>query len=159
MTPVAPHWLPHAVLGAVDGCITSFVVVSGALGGGFGREAILVLGFANLLADGLSMGVSNFQALYGQQNQRAVPGGLVTYAGFVLGGLPPLLPALMGPVDSLGPSALLAALTFLVIGYTQGRLTHLGVVRATTSLLATGLLAATVAFGVGRLASQLVAHP
>jgi vacuolar iron transporter family protein len=49
-----------AVLGAVDGCVTTFAVVAGAVGGGFSQIVVIVLGFANLLADGFSMAVSNY---------------------------------------------------------------------------------------------------
>lgn len=52
--------LGDAVLGAIDGAVTTFAVVAGAVGGGFGAPVVVVLGFANLLADGFSMGVSNF---------------------------------------------------------------------------------------------------
>lgn len=48
------------VLGANDGIITTFAVVAGAQGGALGVIAVLVLGFANLLADGFSMGASNY---------------------------------------------------------------------------------------------------
>jgi len=54
--------LPDAVLGAIDGCVTTFAVVSGAVGAGLPGAVALILGFANLVADGFSMAVSNFQA-------------------------------------------------------------------------------------------------
>lgn len=53
-------YLGDAILGGIDGAITTFAVVSGAIGGGFSTVVIIVLGFANLLADGFSMGVSNY---------------------------------------------------------------------------------------------------
>jgi len=49
-----------AMLGAVDGGITSFAVVAGAVGGGFSSLVVVILGFASLLADGFSMAVSNY---------------------------------------------------------------------------------------------------
>lgn len=54
-------YLGDAVLGAIDGCVTTFALVSGVVGAGFSHEVALVLGSANLLADGLSMAVSNYQ--------------------------------------------------------------------------------------------------
>jgi vacuolar iron transporter family protein len=53
-------YVGDAVLGAVDGCVTTFAVVAGAVGGGFSEIVVIVLGFANLLADGFSMAVSNY---------------------------------------------------------------------------------------------------
>ncbi|WP_105103269.1 VIT1/CCC1 transporter family protein [Microbulbifer pacificus] len=55
------------VLGAIDGCITTFAIVSGAFGAGFSPLVVLVMGVANLLADGVSMAVSNFEAVNAQQ--------------------------------------------------------------------------------------------
>lgn len=55
------------VLGGIDGCITTFAIVSGAFGAGFSAAVVLVLGFANLLADGFSMAVSNFEAVAAQR--------------------------------------------------------------------------------------------
>ena len=49
-----------AVLGAIDGAITSFAIVAGAVGGGLSSLVVLILGFASLLADGFSMAVSNY---------------------------------------------------------------------------------------------------
>ncbi|WP_323846299.1 VIT1/CCC1 transporter family protein [Microbulbifer magnicolonia] len=60
------------VLGAIDGCVTTFAVVSGAFGAGFSPAVVLVLGFANLLADGFSMGVSNYEAVSAEREFREV---------------------------------------------------------------------------------------
>lgn len=54
-------YLGDAVLGAIDGCVTTFAVVSGVYGGGLSIGIAVLLGFANLLADGFSMAVSNYQ--------------------------------------------------------------------------------------------------
>jgi vacuolar iron transporter family protein len=51
-----------AVLGGIDGCITTFAVVSGALGAGLSASIALILGFANLFADGFSMAISNYES-------------------------------------------------------------------------------------------------
>lgn len=59
-------YLGDAVLGGIDGCVTTFAVVAGTVGGGFPNTIAVVLGFANLLADGLSMAVSNFQGTRSQ---------------------------------------------------------------------------------------------
>lgn len=40
--------------------MTTFGVIAGAVGGGFGSQVIIILGFAKLFADGFSMAVSNF---------------------------------------------------------------------------------------------------
>lgn len=55
-----PSLLRDGVLGAVDGCVTTFAVVAGAVGGGLSDRVILILGCSNLLADGFSMAASNY---------------------------------------------------------------------------------------------------
>jgi VIT1/CCC1 family predicted Fe2+/Mn2+ transporter len=52
--------LGDAVLGAVDGIVTTFAVVAGSAGGQFSTSVVIVLGLANLIADGFSMAVSNY---------------------------------------------------------------------------------------------------
>lgn len=53
-------YLTEFVYGGVDGCITTFAVVAGAVGGGLDSAIILILGFANLFADGFSMSVGAY---------------------------------------------------------------------------------------------------
>lgn len=48
-------------MGAIDGCITTFAVVSSVVGAQLSREVVIILGLANLAADGVSMAVSNYQ--------------------------------------------------------------------------------------------------
>ena len=56
-----------AVLGGIDGCITTFAVVSGSVGAGFPSSVAVILGFANLFADGFSMAVSNYESSKAEQ--------------------------------------------------------------------------------------------
>jgi len=57
---VSGKYLSDAVFGANDGIITTFAVIAGAEGASLGSWVIIVLGCANLLADGISMGVGNY---------------------------------------------------------------------------------------------------
>ena len=59
---LAGHYLPDLVYGANDGIITTFAVVSGVVGASLSERVIVILGFANLVADGFSMGASNYLA-------------------------------------------------------------------------------------------------
>ena len=57
----APHsYLGDLVLGAIDGTVTTFAVVAGVAGAGLGATVAIVLGIANLIADGFSMAVGNY---------------------------------------------------------------------------------------------------
>ena len=53
-------YLPEFVYGAVDGSVTTFAVVAGVIGAGLSSTIILILGFANLFADGFSMAVGKY---------------------------------------------------------------------------------------------------
>lgn len=53
-------YIGDAVLGAVDGIVTTFAVVAGAVGADLSSGIVLILGMANLIADGFSMAVGNF---------------------------------------------------------------------------------------------------
>lgn len=55
------NYLGDAILGAIDGCITTFAVVAGVSGGDLSANVALLLGSANILGDGFSMAVSNYQ--------------------------------------------------------------------------------------------------
>jgi len=62
----AHDYLGDAVLGALDGCVTTFAVVAGATGGALAPFVVIILGFANLIADGFSMAVGNYHATKSQ---------------------------------------------------------------------------------------------
>ncbi len=59
------------IFGAIDGTVTTFAVVSGVSGAGLPAGVLIILGFANLVADGFSMGISNFLGTRAEQQQRA----------------------------------------------------------------------------------------
>lgn len=67
--PPRPSYLGDAVLGAIDGAVTTFAVVAGVAGGGLPAMVAVILGLANLLADGFSMAVSNYQAARSQHHE------------------------------------------------------------------------------------------
>ena len=64
------------VYGGIDGTVTTFAVVSGVIGADLGATVIIVLGIANLVADGFSMAASNLLGtraeLQRREHERAV---------------------------------------------------------------------------------------
>lgn len=62
MKKVKYNWLPDFVYGGIDGAVTTFAVVAGVVGAGLSTPTILILGFANLFADGFSMAVSKYSS-------------------------------------------------------------------------------------------------
>jgi VIT1/CCC1 family predicted Fe2+/Mn2+ transporter len=64
-------YLRDFVYGAIDGTVTTFAVVAGVVGAGLRPVVIIILGIANLVADGFSMAASNFLATRSELQQRA----------------------------------------------------------------------------------------
>ena len=50
------------IYGSIDGAVTTFAIVAGIVGASLPAGIILILGFANLFADGFSMAAANYQA-------------------------------------------------------------------------------------------------
>lgn len=63
-------YLRDFVYGAIDGTITTFAVVSGVVGADLAAGVVVVLGLANLVADGFSMAVSNFLGTRAEAQER-----------------------------------------------------------------------------------------
>jgi len=53
-------YLKSIVYGGLDGIITTFAVVAGVSGARLEVGVVLIMGFANLIADGISMGMGDF---------------------------------------------------------------------------------------------------
>lgn len=73
-----PSYLGDAVLGAIDGSITTFAVVAATLGGELPAVVAFILGVSNLVADGFSMAASNYQRVRSEAHEleraRAIEG-------------------------------------------------------------------------------------
>ncbi len=60
-------YLGEFVYGGIDGSVTTFAVVAGASGAELSSAIILILGFANLLADGFSMSIGAYLSAKSEQ--------------------------------------------------------------------------------------------
>jgi VIT1/CCC1 family predicted Fe2+/Mn2+ transporter len=156
------HYLGDLVYGANDGVITTFAVVAGVAGADLDQSVILILGFANLLADGFSMGASNYLSIRSDEAARAAAGkdvrepyalrhGFATFGAFVIAGLVPLVAYL--PENTSGdrfPIAVaLTLLTLFAVGASRTFVTLRSWWRSGLEMLLVGGAAAAVAYGVG----------
>ena len=165
---IARHYIRDVVYGANDGLITTFAVVAGVTGGGLSARAMLIVGLANLLADGLSMGVGNYLSIRSDEGARAAanlpeqeahPGrhGLATLLAFIFAGAVPLAPVALG----IGPPAFGWS-----IALTLGMLFAIGALRAIVTvdrwwiagleMFGLGVIVATVAYLSGLVAASFV---
>jgi len=168
VSATARHYIRDLVYGANDGIITTFAVVSGATGGALPAAAVLIIGAANLAADGMSMGVGNLQAIRAHERVRAVEGlpeeeaypwkhGTATLLAFVGAGAIPLLPFVFpGAGGRAVWSTALTCLALFLVGAARATLTAERWWRAGLETLAIGMLAAGVAYVVGALLKDLV---
>jgi vacuolar iron transporter family protein len=160
---VATHYLPDLVYGANDGIITTFAVVSGVVGASLANTVIVILGFANLVADGLSMGASNYLARRSTSDAELVARreagrhGLATTAGFVAAGVLPLAAYLMPFPDStrFSLAVAIAAAALFVVGAARTLVTRRGLLRSGAEMLAVGAAAGAVAYAIGALAAAV----
>jgi VIT1/CCC1 family predicted Fe2+/Mn2+ transporter len=160
--------MPDLIYGANDGLITTFAVVSGVTGAALDTRIVLILGLANLLADGFSMGASNFLAIRSAEDVLAVEGrapqepfahrhATATFLAFVIAGAVPLLSYLFTTQERAFPVAVGLTLACLFgVGAARSLVTTRSWLRAGAEMLVIGALAALVAFGVGAFIEGLV---
>jgi len=152
-------YIGNFVYGANDGIVTTFAVVAGAAGAMLSPGVIVILGLANLLADGFSMGASNFLAIgteremARQSRELATPlqHGLVTFWAFMIAGIVPIIPYFFRFSESqqFFSSSVLAGIMFFAVGAARTFVTKGNFLRAGFEVLIIGGIASLVAYGMG----------
>ncbi len=159
------YYLGDIIYGANDGIITTFAVVSSAAGAGLGPIVVIVLGIANLIADGFSMGASRYLALTSEQSleeatqergRSPFADGLATFASFVLVGAFPLIPFVfaVNAESVFTISALATAVTLFAVGAARAIVTTRGFFVSGMEMLIVGGIAAALAYGLGAFVSS-----
>jgi len=162
------RYLAEVIYGANDGIVTTFAVVSGVAGAALSPSIVLVLGAANLFADGFSMGMSNYLSRRSELDYHrsqetddpppASPDGkspgrtaFVTFLAFVVAGWAPLLPYIVDVTPVFTLSVAVTGLTFFIVGASRSLVTsrHWSINGA--EMFVVGMIAAAVAFSVGNL--------
>ena len=167
-------YLSEFVYGGIDGAVTTFAVVAGATGANFDVKVLLVLGFANLIADGFSMSVGSYLSTKSEQELMQKRGesvgdepspvinGATTFVSFIVVGLVPLLAYTVDALLNLNASNLFAIASFLTagafagIGWLKSRVTHAPVTRSIMETLVLGVLAASFAYILGDLLERVI---
>ena len=62
-------YLHDWVYGGIDGTVTTFAIMAGVVGANLSSTVVVVLGIANLLADGFSMAAGNFTGTKAQRDE------------------------------------------------------------------------------------------
>jgi len=158
-------YLGEFVYGGFDGCITTFAVVAGSVGANLDSSIIIVLGLANLLADGFAMSVgaylstktnnnTNLDNNNNNNNKKPFWVGATTYVSFIAIGI---IPILIYIIDYIHPisynlffiSSCLTVLGFFVIGLLKTYVNKSNPVKGVIETLLLGGIAAIVAYSVG----------
>jgi VIT1/CCC1 family predicted Fe2+/Mn2+ transporter len=162
-----PKYLKSAVLGASDGIVTTFAVVAGVVGAGLSTKVILILGIANMVADGLSMAIGDYLGERSGHKLELEQGkesdgcclwktSLVTFVAFIFAGVLPLTPYIVmlfgidvNPDNQFALSIFATGFAMFTVGslrtfVTKGKWWLNGL-----EMLAVGSIAAVVAYSLG----------
>ncbi|MFQ5696412.1 MAG: VIT1/CCC1 transporter family protein [Terriglobia bacterium] len=167
-----PSWAHHIgdlVFGANDGIITTFAVVSGVSGAALSPRIAIILGLANLLADGFAMGAGNYLGMRSEQEYQvnqggpmreswlhAVGHGAAIFLAFVAAGSVPLLPFLfLESQHNFLTSCLATGITLFGVGSLRTLVTRARWFVSGLEMLLIGSVAAAAAYLVGHLLRQL----
>jgi len=212
------NYLRDWIYGGIDGSVTTFAVVGGVVGAQLSPWTILILGFANLFADGFSMAASNFlgtkaelddwrrleaienrhidltpegereevkqifqlKGFEGEDLRRMVAlvtsdrqrwihtmlaeeyglprevrspwiAAVSTFTAFLVCGLVPLLPYLLGLPQSLSVSTVATGIVFFAIGSAKSKWSTTSWWQSGLTTFLVGAMAATLAYATGLL--------
>jgi vacuolar iron transporter family protein len=165
----ARHYVRELIYGANDGVITTFAVVAGVSGGGLPLRVVLIIGAANLFADGLSMAVGNYLSIKAHESvletqdlpeEEASPvrHGLATFLAFVVAGAVPLVPYMVPiiRIDRFTVSIVFTLLALFAVGASRALIADVRWWRAGLEMLVLGAVVAGVAYGSGALVSAML---
>ena len=162
------------MFGAIDGTVTTFAVVAASFGANLDSSVVIILGLANLLADGISMGVSSYLS---EKSERAMDvkngklhehpikpakAGMATFGAFVVVGFVPVLIYVVDYMFDLGINnlflwaSILVALAFAAVGWLKSYVTDEPKPLAIMETLTLGAIAAGAAYLVGNVLEQII---
>ncbi|MHB1101330.1 MAG: VIT1/CCC1 transporter family protein [Devosia sp.] len=217
------NYLRDWIYGGIDGVVTTFAIMAGVVGAELAMGVVVVLGLANILADGFSMAAANYsgtkaerddyeriraieerlirehpdagrkklrkiyerKGLTGEDLDRMVTivagrkdfwlhvvlaeghgitevqrspllAALATFAAFIVCGLVPLVPFMLGLSTSAIAASAMSGVMFLGIGAVKSRWSAQSWWASALETFAIGMLAAGIAYAVGLLLRQIV---
>lgn len=171
MKKIIHKYLPEFVYGSVDGVVTTVAIITGAVGAGLSSPIIFILGLANVLADGWSMGSSEYLSSISEaqmngdnhetREKSPINKALVTFVSFVAIGLLPIIPFLFSVLIpgfigiDIYVSIIAALCSFVLIGYIGARVANVSRTRNIIRTVIVGTIAALISFVVGYLLRNL----
>lgn len=166
---IARHYVRELIYGANDGIITTFAVVAGVAGGGLSLRVVLIIGAANLFADGLSMAVGNYLSIRSHESVRETQElpeeeaspfrhACATFLAFVSAGAVPLVPYMVPgfPFDRFTSSIACTFLAMFAVGASRALIANVRWWKAGCEMLGLGAVVAALAYGSGAIVAAMV---
>ncbi len=167
------NWLPDFVYGGIDGVVTTFAVVAGVRGADLAITIVLILGFANLFADGFAMAVGKYSSdkatlqhlsadAVHREEINPVLGGFFTFLAFNLIGVVPLLGYMIGGALDWTPDSIFIVTSgatlfaLFLIGVVKGKVVDVSKIWSGIETMLVGGLAAIIAYYVGFYLEKLI---
>jgi len=168
------RYLGEFVYGGIDGIVTTFAVVAATAGAGLSSGIVIVLGLANLIADGFSMGVSAYLSDKSEREQNLkddkehhhdknpIAVGAATLVSFIIVGFLPLFIYVFDYVLDLGLdrlfliSSIFAGVAFTGVGLLKAFYTHGNKLQSMLEMLVLGAAASLIAYGIGNWLESIV---
>jgi VIT1/CCC1 family predicted Fe2+/Mn2+ transporter len=163
-------YAPELIYGAVDGTVTTFAIVAASVGAGLSSGVVLVLGIANVIADGFSMGSSAYlsdesdvESDHSKKSSKAT--ALATFAAFIAAGMVPISAYLYDVIIGNAAesnrylfliSVVMTLLTFVAIGYFKSRIEADSAARAIATTVVLGVVSASLAYFAGEWLARLL---
>ena len=167
-------YLGEFVYGGIDGIVTTFAVVAATAGAGLSSGVVIVLGLANLIADGFSMGVSAYLSDKSEREQNLkedkshhhdkhpMAVGAATLASFIITGFFPLIIYVTDYIWELELdnlffiSSIFAGIAFAGVGLLKSKITDGNALRSMLEMLVLGAIASGIAYGIGNWLESIV---
>jgi vacuolar iron transporter family protein len=165
------RYIRDIVYAANDGIVTTFAVVTGVRGANLDSSAVLVLGVANLAADGFSMACGNYLGIKSErqtklqdnydnakESRSAAKHGAVTWVSFIVASVVPLISFMLSRSveQSFQASVVLTAAALFIVGAMRTAVTKHCWIRSGFEMLFIGGFAGAAAFGAGWLMKWIV---
>lgn len=159
-------YIRDIVLSANDGIVTTFAVVTGSLGASLSPSVVVILGLANLFADGLSMSTGSYLGVKSEiefeQSEgkkvkigtRPLKNGLVSFFSFGIAGFIPLISFVFKFDNAVLVSSILVVASLFIVGIFRGMVSNKHILRTAFENLLIGGASAVVAFYVGEMAKR-----
>ena len=157
-------YVRDVVLSANDGLVTTFAVVAGSLGASLPHSVVVILGLANLFADGLSISTSVYLGVKSEiefeQNKgkkiklglRPLINGLVSFMAFGVAGFVPLVSYIFKFDNAFDVSSALVVFALIIVGIFRGFISGKNIFKTSVENLFIGGTSALVAYLVGEFA-------